>query len=149
MDRDRLQREIDALSKKYHIVPNQELQGYELRDFNYPDGWVLVNRERWRRRDGGGVPRGPGNVAPLLVRIPDAYPSAQPYAYIPRDMRHTEREISHVIRTEFEDWWLWCVHDIDWRPGNQKSTLPKFLQLMQLSFSRPDLSDPIAEGFTE
>lgn len=139
MDRHRLKHEIDALSKNYHVARNTELQGYELRDFNYPDGWVLRNRRYWQQRR--GVPPGPAHVAPLLVRVPDSYPYSQPYAYIPSTLEYTEGEISHLLeKTPDPDWLPWCVRDIDWDPSEHN--IPWLLGLLQLSFSYPDVTDP-------
>lgn len=147
MDRTRLQQEVDALATKYHVVPNNGLQGYELRDFNYPDGWRLTDRSYWRQRD--GVPPGPPHVAPLLIRIPDTYPYSQPYAYVPRTLQYTEGEVTHLIESPYDDWLQWCVRDLDWDPTDH--TIPWLLGFIQLSFSHPGVDDPLQllDGTTE
>lgn len=139
MDRTRLRNEVDALAQKYHIVPNNDLQGYELRDFRYPDGWVLHNRRYWQQRD--GVPRGPAHIAPLLIRIPDSYPYSQPYAYVPRTLQYTEGKVTHLLESPYENWVQWCVRDLDWDPTDH--SIPWLLGFIQLSFSRPDVEDPL------
>jgi hypothetical protein len=140
MDRTRLRQEVDALAQKYHVAPNNDLQGYELRDFNYPGGWVLNNRRYWRQRD--GVPRGPAHVAPLLIRIPDSYPYSQPYAYVPRSLVYTDGPVNHLINSPYQDWAQWCVRDLDWDPTEH--SIPWLLGFIQLSFSNPDVNDPLS-----
>ncbi|MDG5761326.1 hypothetical protein QA600_18510 [Natronococcus sp. A-GB1] len=139
MDTARLRAEITALAKNYYVARNTELQAYELRDFHYPEGWVLRDRRRWQRHP--GVPRGPPYVAPLLVRIPDSYPYSQPYAYIPRSLEYTEGRVTHLLTKTPDPAWLpWCVRDLDWDPAEHN--IPWLLGLLQVAFSHPDVPDP-------
>ncbi|NUC74783.1 hypothetical protein HTZ84_21200 [Haloterrigena sp. SYSU A558-1] len=157
MNTQRLSSEISALEKRYTVAWNDTMHGVELRDWRYPDGWTLQNREKWRQKS--DTPPGPAYVAPLLVRIPKTYPHGQPYACLPRGLHYTKDRVEHVIdpkeATEQgeipfsmadwpdNDWLLWCVHDLDWEPNSPEYTLPKFLQWMMASFSYPDKDRPL------
>lgn len=147
----RLKRELTALQNRdYHVVWNTTLQGAEIRNWRYPDGWRLRNRRKWRQRD--GVPRGPDTVAPLLIRFLQTYPQTRPYAYLPRDLTYTQGTVNHLIDPQevdriddfpSDDWLLWCVEYTGWQPNDPDHTLATFLQTMQGSFSYPDKDRPL------
>jgi hypothetical protein len=141
MDTYRIKQEIDELADKYYTARSNhpDIQGYELRDFNYPDGWVLRDRHYWLQRR--GVPPGPPHVAPLLFRIPDSYPYSQPYVYVPDTLDYTQGDVNHLLKeSPYPGWQPWCVRDLNWDP--RKHTIAWLLGLVQLSFSHPEAEDP-------
>ena len=144
MDTQRFQTDVAQLKQKYHVEGIDRFNGVLLHDFNYPDGWILQNRKRWRqtcRR----LPRGPGHIAPLMIRLPPNWPRSQPYIYLPQDLRYTKGRVDHILPDDdappgFD---LWCVENLGFHPTDPEARLQGFLKLVMASFSYPDKDEPL------
>lgn len=117
----RLRAEVEALRTQYTVQWALPLGGILLTDFRYPVGWYPQQ-------------------APLLIQVPETYPTEQPTICIPARLRYTKGRVKHRVSHPADGWVQWCIHRLTWDPHDWD--IPKLLTLTMASLNHPTKTDP-------